>query len=51
MVLLPVPPLASGAAGASGSDQRDGAGQRAATLAAEARGGCGGRGEATTHQS
>lgn len=51
MVLLPVSPLAIGAAGACGSDRRDGAGHSAAALAAEARGDCGGRGEATTHQS
>lgn len=36
MVLLPGPPLASRAAGAGWSDWRDGAGQRIATLAAEA---------------
>lgn len=36
MVLLPVPPLAGGAAGAGGGDGRDGAGQRVAPLAAEA---------------
>lgn len=36
MVLLPVPPLASRAAGAGGHNLRDGAGQCVATLAAEA---------------
>lgn len=36
MVLLPVPPLASGAARAGGRDWRDGAGQCVTTLAAEA---------------
>lgn len=51
MVLLPGPPLASGAAGAVGCDGRDGAGQRVAALAAETRGGRGGGGEAAAHQS
>lgn len=51
VVLLPVSPLASRAAWARGSHRGDGAGERVAALAAEARGGCGGRGEATTHQS
>lgn len=36
MVLLPVPPFAGQAAGAGGSGWLDGAGQRVATLAAEA---------------
>lgn len=36
MVLLPVPPLAGGAAGAGGSHGRDGTGQSVAALAAEA---------------
>ena len=36
MVLLPVPPLASGPTRAGGSYGRDGAGQRVATLATEA---------------